>query len=89
VTLEVRSRPGRGQEPPAVELSVIDEGPGIPEDQLDRIFDPFFTTKERGTGFGLAIVHRIVQDNGGTIELTSTPGTGTVFRLRFAAAEAT
>lgn len=86
VAIEVRTRPTGDEEPPDVELSVIDEGPGIPEEQLDRIFDPFFTTKERGTGFGLAIVHRIVQDNGGTIELTSTPGSGTTFRLRFPAA---
>jgi two-component system, NtrC family, sensor histidine kinase PilS len=86
VKLEVHARLDRGQEP-EVELSVIDEGPGIPEEQLDRIFDPFFTTKERGTGFGLAIVHRIVQDNGGTIELSSTPGRGTTFRLRFPAVD--
>jgi len=85
VTLEVRARPGPG--PTEVELAVGDEGPGIPDDQLERIFDPFFTTKERGTGFGLAIVHRIVQDNGGSIELSSTPGVGTTFRLRFAALE--
>jgi two-component system, NtrC family, sensor histidine kinase PilS len=83
VTLEVRPRPKHDE----VELAVADEGPGIPEDQRERVFDPFFTTKERGTGFGLAIVHRIVQDNGGTIEVTSTPGHGTVFRLRFSAME--
>jgi two-component system sensor histidine kinase PilS (NtrC family) len=82
ITLDVRARPEHGE----VELAVSDEGPGIPEDQLERIFDPFFTTKERGTGFGLAIVHRIVQDNGGAIELSSTLGQGTSFRLRFPAA---
>lgn len=87
VTLEVRARPGLPPALPEVELAVVDEGPGIPDDELERIFDPFFTTKERGTGFGLAIVHRIVQDNGGAIELSSTPGQGTVFRLRFAASE--
>jgi len=83
VTLEVRMRTGHDSRTHEVELVVSDEGPGIPEDQLDRIFDPFFTTKEHGTGFGLAIVHRIVQDNGGAIELSSTPGHGTGFRLRF------
>jgi two-component system, NtrC family, sensor histidine kinase PilS len=91
VTLEVRARPGHGHPPNAfpreAELAVGDEGPGIPSEQLERIFDPFFTTKERGTGFGLAIVHRIVHDNGGAIELSSTPGHGTVFRLRFPALE--
>ncbi|MCX4245403.1 two-component system sensor histidine kinase NtrB [Paraliomyxa miuraensis] len=81
--LEVRSRP----EDREVEVAVIDHGPGIPEDRRDRIFDPFFTTKERGTGFGLAIVYRIVQDNGGAIELSSIPGHGTSFRLRFPAIE--
>ena len=85
VTVTVRTR----SQPREVELAVLDEGPGIPEAELDRIFDPFFTTKERGTGFGLAIVHRIVQDNGGAIELSSTPGQGTAFRLRFAAAPET
>jgi two-component system sensor histidine kinase PilS (NtrC family) len=83
VTLEVRARADHGE----VELTVIDEGPGIPDDHRERIFDPFFTTKERGTGFGLAIVHRIVHDNGGAIELSSTPEHGTAFRLRFAALE--
>ncbi len=84
LTLEV----GRGRDPDAVELVVRDEGPGIPEDQRDRIFDPFFTTKERGTGFGLATVHRIVNDNGGTIELSSIAGEGTAFRLSFAPLDA-
>lgn len=83
VVLGVRHHPARGGQPEEVELSVADEGPGIAGDQLERIFDPFFTTKERGTGFGLAIVHRIVHDNGGAIELASTPGEGTTFRLKF------
>jgi two-component system, NtrC family, sensor histidine kinase PilS len=87
VTLVVRACPGLPAEPPAVELAVVDEGPGIPADQRERIFDPFFTTKERGTGFGLAIVHRIVQDNGGAIELSAPPAGGTAFRLRFPAAD--
>ncbi|MEM7151929.1 MAG: ATP-binding protein [Myxococcota bacterium] len=65
------------------ELVIADEGPGIEPERIERIFDPFFTTKERGTGFGLATVHRIVQDNGGSIELTSELGKGTTFRLRF------
>ncbi|MEM6296179.1 MAG: ATP-binding protein, partial [Myxococcota bacterium] len=63
-------------------VSIIDDGPGIPAADLERIFDPFFTTKESGTGFGLAIVNRIIDDNGGTITCTSSPE-GTAFTLRF------
>ncbi len=71
-----------------VELSVSDDGPGIPDERIDRVFDPFFTTKERGTGFGLAIVHRIVEDNGGKVKVSSTPGQGSTFVLRFDTHEA-
>jgi two-component system NtrC family sensor kinase len=58
----------------AVEVVVVDSGPGVPEDLRDRIFDPFFTTKEpgQGTGLGLAIVQRIVHDHGGRVDV----GTG-------------
>lgn len=65
-----------------VRLEVRDDGPGIPDDRIERIFDPFFTTKERGTGFGLAIVHRIVADNGGAIGVDSRPGKGATFIVR-------
>jgi len=65
------------------ELRVRDDGVGIPSEHLELIFDPFFTTKESGTGFGLAFVHRIVGDNGGTIAVESTPGHGTKFTIRF------
>lgn len=78
IELRVRSRADD-----QVELLVVDEGPGIPPEELDRVFDPFFTTKERGTGFGLAIVHRVIEDNGGSVEVDSTPGEGTTFTLRF------
>lgn len=64
-------------------VRVSDNGPGIPAEQLENIFDPFFTTKENGTGFGLAIVHRTVADNDGTVSVVSTVGKGTVFTLRF------
>ena len=64
-------------------IEVSDDGKGIPADQIENIFDPFFTTKEHGTGFGLAIVHRIVQDNGGTIRVRSVPGTGSTFTIVF------
>jgi two-component system sensor histidine kinase PilS (NtrC family) len=64
-------------------IEVSDDGKGIDPDRLDHIFDPFFTTKEHGTGFGLAIVHRIVHDNGGTIRVRSTPGVGSTFTIVF------
>ena len=69
-------------------LDITDDGPGIEPDQRDRIFDPFFTTKEHGTGFGLAIVHRVIEDNRGTIDVESVPGQGTTFTVRFPAADA-
>ncbi|MCA9709366.1 MAG: PAS domain-containing protein, partial [Myxococcales bacterium] len=83
VELRVRPRPADG----AVELTVTDDGPGIPPQLRARVFDPFFTTKERGTGFGLAVVHRVVEDNGGSIELSTAPGEGTTFHLRFPAVD--
>ncbi len=63
-------------------VSVQDHGVGIAPERLESIFDPFFTTKEHGTGFGLAIVHRIVEDNGGTIRAESRPGAGATFTVK-------
>jgi PAS domain S-box-containing protein len=66
-----------------VRLTVTDTGTGIPPHILDRIFDPFFTTKTvgDGTGLGLSLVHGIVGDLGGAIEVSSTPGAGTRFEI--------
>ncbi|HEY8096515.1 MAG TPA: AAA family ATPase [Methylobacter sp.] len=69
----------------ALELSVADNGPGIPQDVQSKIFDPFFTTKPpgKGTGLGLSVIRRLVQDVGGNIHVESTYGHGCCMRLRF------
>src|SRR5688572_12908381 len=62
-------------------LTVEDTGAGISADKLDRIFDLYYTTKPDGSGIGLSIVYRIVQLHGGEIEVQSTEGRGTTFRM--------
>jgi len=70
-----------------VELRIEDTGVGIPPEHLDRIFDLYFTTKDHGTGIGLSMVYRIVQMHDGEVEVQSTPGRGTTFRLLLPRAE--
>jgi signal transduction histidine kinase len=79
----------------AVAVEVRDSGRGIARDELDRLFEPFFTTSPacgapRGRGLGLAICHQIVTSIGGSIDVESTLGEGSTFRvlLRIAPAEA-
>jgi signal transduction histidine kinase len=74
-------------EGPRVVVRVIDDGPGIPAEVRSRIFDPFFTTKPvgKGTGLGLDIVRRLVDQNDGSIEVDSEPGR-TEFRVAVPAA---
>jgi two-component system sensor histidine kinase PilS (NtrC family) len=81
-----QERPGGGRndgmEGSWVEIGVRDAGAGIPVEVQDRIFDPFFTTKPGGTGLGLATVHRIVEEHGGSIRVQSAAGKGTSFHVR-------
>lgn len=62
-------------------IRIADTGPGIPRGNLDRIFDPFFTTKEKGTGFGLSVVLRIVNGYGGTIKAENLTDGGACFSI--------
>ena len=64
-----------------VEVRVQDTGVGIAPDHLSKIFNLYFTTKERGTGIGLSMVYRIIQMHDGEVEVQSTPGRGTTFRV--------
>jgi len=64
-------------------IAIIDNGDGIPADKIDKIFEPFFTTKEvgKGTGLGLAMCCGAIQSHGGTIEVQSEVGRGTIFKI--------
>ena len=68
------------------EIAVTDTGVGIRKEDMSRLFEPFYTTKSSGTGLGLAIAYRIMQDHGGTIQVSSVPRSGTTVVLRFPAA---
>ena len=82
-----RLRLGARREPgtAAGVLVVQDEGVGIPEAELDSIFQPFHGAFEKGSGLGMAIVHRIVIDYGGEIRVKSKPGAGTTVEVRLPA----
>ncbi len=70
-----------------VNVSILDNGEGIPEAMLGRIFDPYVTTKAKGNGLGLMIVKKIVQAHHGTVECASHPGEGTCFTIHLPRAE--
>jgi two-component system sensor kinase FixL len=67
---------------PVCELSIEDTGPGIETNRLPRIFELFYTSRPSGTGIGLAIAKRIVESQGGSIEVKSEPGNGSTFSVR-------
>ena len=67
--------------PPTVTLSVTDTGVGMSAEEVGKLFEPFYTTKPRGTGLGLTVVSRVVEQNGGRVGVRSAPGEGTTFSL--------
>ena len=69
----------------SIEISVRDDGPGVPPDKTGRVFEAYYTTKEKGTGLGLAIVKHNVELYGGTVRLQSKSGHGAAFILSFPA----
>ena len=75
----------RGRDQSSIQISVVDNGKGIPQEIISHIFEPFFTTKEsgekRGTGLGLFITYGIIKKLGGHISVQSTVGTGTTFTV--------
>ncbi len=66
----------------ALVVEMRDTGKGIPAELLDKIFQPFFTTKVKGTGLGLAVSKRLVEDNGGNIQVENNLSGGTTFTIQ-------
>jgi two-component system sensor histidine kinase HydH len=85
--LRVRVRAENAKEGEAgVTAEIEDSGPGVPRELKEQIFNPFVTTKKSGVGLGLAIVSKIVDAHGGSLNLVSEPGQGACFRVTFPAA---
>jgi signal transduction histidine kinase len=80
---EIRVSMGENLAGSEVWVRISDNGLGIADDIRDRIFDPFFTSREAGTGLGLALCRKIIDNHGGTIEVDSVQGEGTEFVLTF------
>jgi signal transduction histidine kinase len=81
LTISSALRKRRGNAGAQVEVRFRDTGAGIPASELKNLFIPFFTTKEKGTGLGLPISQRIVENHGGAIEVRSRPGVGSTFTV--------
>jgi len=74
-------RNGNGHAPEALRITIRDTGEGIRPEDIAHVFDPFFTTKDYGTGLGLSVVHGIIQEHGGQIEVESELKKGTAFHI--------
>ena len=81
VSTSLRRSTRRGAAAAFLEIRFRDDGVGIPPADLRNLFIPFFTTKEKGTGLGLPISQRIIENHGGTIEVRSQPGSGSTFTV--------
>ena len=80
-TVEIRTRPLAQNRRKEVAIEILDTGKGIPPALTAKIFDSFFTTKEKGTGLGLAVSKRIVEEHGGTITVSNRKEGGASFVL--------
>jgi two-component system nitrogen regulation sensor histidine kinase GlnL len=76
VTFKTRKKRG-GSRRGLIKLAVVDNGPGMTEEELARVFTPYFTTKSKGTGLGLVIVQKIIEQHNGRLNFRSAPGQGT------------
>ncbi len=80
-SLVTRLLPADEERHEALCISIRDTGEGIKKEDIARVFDPFFTTKDFGTGLGLSVVHGIIEEHGGQIEVESDVAKGTVFHI--------
>jgi signal transduction histidine kinase len=76
-SITISARPIDGH----AEIIITDDGAGIREEHLSKIFNPFFTTKKGGTGLGLPICRKIIEDHEGSINIASSEGKGTTITL--------
>jgi len=83
IVIRILNQPRAGR----ARIEIEDNGIGIPEDDLDNIFEPFFTRKAHGTGLGLAVTQRIIENSGGSISVRPAPEQGTVFMVDLPLAE--
>ncbi len=84
-TLIIRSyqQPASPFTSPMVVIELEDNGRGISEEEMEKIFNPFYTTDPQGTGLGLSVVHELVKENNGQIDVFSKVGEGSRFRVTF------
>jgi PAS domain S-box-containing protein len=94
IRVSIRNIPAAAVVPPTdlqgdlVEISIRDQGIGIPAEHMTRVFDPYFTTKEKGSGLGLATSYSIVKNHGGLVRVQSEVGKGTTFFIYLPASDA-